>query len=335
MVEHGTKINCLFLLLLFPMSFLTVNGIRKQENGEWVLKGISFTQDKHQQVAIVGASGSGKSTLLKIVAGLMQTDEGEARFEDERVKGPLERLLPGQPGIAYLSQHYELRLNYRVEEVLEYANKMTEEEAAELYGICRIDHLLKRRTDQLSGGEKQRVAMARLLIGNPRLFLLDEPFSNLDYTHKQLLKTVIKEIGEKLDLTCLLVSHDPVDTLSWADEILVVKDGLIAQQGTPAAVYNHPVDEYTAGLFGPYNLVAPAVLGLAGEQQVFLRPEQLQIVKSSAINGKVTEVNFMGSAWEVSVQLAAASVLVRVTDAVPKVGEMVHLAIKPDTIWNI
>lgn len=317
------------------MSFLTVNGIRKQENGEWVLKGISFTQDKHQQIAIVGASGSGKSTLLKIVAGLMQTDEGEARFEDERVKGPLERLLPGQPGIAYLSQHYELRLNYRVEEVLEYANKMTEEEAAELYGICRINHLLKRRTDQLSGGEKQRVAMARLLIGNPRLFLLDEPFSNLDYTHKQILKTVIKEIGEKLDLTCLLVSHDPVDTLSWADEILVVKDGLIAQKGTPEEVYSHPVDEYTAGLFGPYNLVAPAVLGLKGNEAVFVRPENLQIVASSAIKGKVAEVNYMGSAWEINVQLPEATVLVRVTDAVPKVGETVHLAIKPDMIWNM
>lgn len=317
------------------MSFLTVTGIRKQENGEWVLKGIDFTQDKHQQIAIVGASGSGKSTLLKIVAGLMQTDEGEARFEGERVKGPLERLLPGQPGIAYLSQHYELRLNYRVEEVLEYANKMTEEEAAELYGICRINHLLKRRTDQLSGGEKQRVAMARLLIGNPRLFLLDEPFSNLDYTHKQILKTVIREIGEKLDLTCLLVSHDPVDTLSWADEILVVKDGLIAQKGTPFEVYNQPVDEYTAGLFGPYNLVAPAVLGLKGKQPVFVRPENLQIVDKSSIKGKVEEVNYMGSAYELSVKLADATLLVRVTDAVPKVGETVHLALKPDSIWNM
>lgn len=317
------------------MSFLTVTGIRTQVNGEWVLKGIDFVQEKHQQVAIVGASGSGKSTLLKIVAGLMQTEEGEVRFEDKRVKGPLERLLPGEPGIAYLSQHYELRLNYRVEEVLEYANKMTEEEADELYSICRISHLMKRRTDELSGGEKQRVAMARLLIGNPRLFLLDEPFSNLDYSHKQILKTVIREIGEKLDLTCLLVSHDPQDTLSWADEILVVKDGLIVQKGTPFEVYNHPVDEYTAGLFGPYNLVDPKVLEQTGDKRIFIRPENLQFGYKSGIKGLVEEVNYMGNAYEIGVKVPGGSLLIRTADliAIPRKGNTVYLGIKPDTIW--
>lgn len=317
------------------MSFLTVTGIRTQVNGEWVLKGIDFSQKKHQQMAIVGASGSGKSTLLKIIAGLMQTDEGEVRFEDQRVKGPFERLLPGEPGIAYLSQHYELRLNYRVEEVLEYANKMTEEEAAELYRICRISHLMKRKTDQLSGGEKQRVAMARLLIGNPRLFLLDEPFSNLDYTHKQILKTVIREIGEKLDLTCLLVSHDPQDTLSWANEILVVKDGLIVQKGTPVDLYNHPVDEYTAALFGPYNLVDAKVLELEGNEKVFIRPENLQFGYKYGIKGLVEDVHYMGNAYEVRVKVPGGSLLVRTIDSVPKKGSTVYLTIKPDSIWHL
>ena len=318
------------------MSFLTATGIRKQENGEWVLKGINFSQEKHQQIAIVGASGSGKSTLLKIVAGLMQTDEGEVRFEGTRVKGPHERLLPGEPGIAYLSQHYELRLNYRVEQVLEYANKMTDDEADELYSICRINHLMKRRTDQLSGGEKQRVAMARLLIGNPTLFLLDEPFSNLDYSHKEILKTVIMEIGEKLDLTCLLVSHDPQDTLSWADEILVVKDGLIVQKGTPIDVYNHPVDEYTAALFGPYNLVDAKVLELTGEEQAFIRPENLQFAYKSGIKGIVEAVDYMGSAYEVRVKVPGGSLLVRTpTDVLTKKGSTVYLTIKPDSIWRL
>ncbi|SFW83870.1 ABC transporter ATP-binding protein [Chitinophaga sancti] len=319
------------------MSFLTVTGIRTQVNGEWVLKGIDFSQQKHQQIAIVGASGSGKSTLLKVIGGLMQTDEGEVRFEGQRVKGPHERLLPGEPGIAYLSQHYELRLNYRVEQVLEYANKMTDDEADELYRICRIDHLMKRKTDQLSGGEKQRVAMARLLIGNPSLFLLDEPFSNLDYSHKQILKTVLSEIGEKLDLTCLLVSHDPQDTLSWADEILVVKDGWIVQKGTPVDVYNHPVDEYTAALFGPYNLVDAKVLELESEKKVFVRPENLYFGYKAGIKGLVEEVNYMGSAYEIRVKLPGGAVLVRAVDItpLPKKGNTVYIAIKPDSIWHL
>jgi iron(III) transport system ATP-binding protein len=168
------------------MSFLQVIGL----NGR-----ISFTQQKARKLAIAGETGSGKSTLLKMIAGLAQPAEGEIRFRGERVLGPQERLVPGQPGIAYLSQHFELWNNYRVEEILSYANDLSVEAAAALYAICRIDHLLARRTDQLSGGERQRIALARLLVRPPRLLLLDEPFSNLDHIHKSLLKTVIRDIG--------------------------------------------------------------------------------------------------------------------------------------------
>jgi len=183
---------------------------------------ISFTQEKGRKLAIAGETGSGKSTLLKMIAGLAAVGPGEVRFEGSRVLGPLERLVPGQPGIAYLSQHFELWNNYRVEEVLSYANDLSVEESVELYGICHIDHLLARRTDQLSGGERQRIALARLLVKPPRLLLLDEPFSNLDMIHKDILKSVIRDITQRLDITCLLVSHDPLDVLSWADEVLVV-----------------------------------------------------------------------------------------------------------------
>ena len=117
-----------------------------------------------------------------------------------------------------------------MEELLEYANKLPATEAASLYKLCRIDHLLKRKNDQLSGGEKQRIALARLLVGSPKLLLLDEPFSNLDLIHKNILKSVIEDIGERMKLTCMLTSHDPMDTLSWADEIIVRKDGQIIQQ---------------------------------------------------------------------------------------------------------
>src|SRR5580704_11857710 len=155
---------------------------------------ISFSQQRGQKLAVAGATGSGKSTLLKMIAGLVQPDAGRILLEGVRVKGPLETLEAGHPGIAYLSQHFELWNNYRVWEILSYANDLEEEESGELYTICRIDHLLQRRTDQLSGGERQRIALARLLVRPPRLLLLDEPFSNLDRVHKETLQAVVRDI---------------------------------------------------------------------------------------------------------------------------------------------
>jgi ABC-type sugar transport system ATPase subunit len=293
------------------MDFLQVIGL----NGR-----ISFTQQKAQKLAIAGETGSGKSTLLKMIAGLAQPAEGEIRFGGERVLGPQERLVPGQPGIAYLSQHFELWNNYRVEEILSYANDLSVGESAALYAICRIDHLLARRTDQLSGGERQRIALARLLVRPPRLLLLDEPFSNLDHIHKSLLKTVIRDIGEKLDITCILVSHDPLDTLGWADEILVLKNADIVQQGEPELVYRQPVNEYVAGLFGRYNLIGG----------VFVRPEDLRIVKAGkeTLCGTVESIIFQGSYYEVEVRLSGDSVVaLRTRRNDLGVGELICLSL--------
>ena len=224
---------------------------------------IDFVQRKGSHLAVAGETGSGKSTLLKIIAGLTTPAAGTVFFQGVRVPGPLERLIPGEPGIAYLSQYFELWHHYKVEEVLAYSNDLSQEEADGLYRLCHIDHLLMRRTDQLSGGERQRIALARLLVHPPRLLLLDEPFSNLDMIHKRLLKKVIRDITERYDITCILVSHDPYDTLSWADELLILREGRIHQQGSPREVYSRPVDEYAAGLLGEYSLAN-------GE---FLRPE--------------------------------------------------------------
>jgi len=228
------------------------------------LENIKFTLQKNQRLAIAGETGSGKSTLLKIIAGLAAPKpaaantplarQGAVFLEGEKVLPPQERLIPGQPGIAYLSQHFELWHNYRVAEVLDYNNDLESADAATLYHLCHIDHLLGRRTDQLSGGERQRIALARLLVRPPRLLLLDEPFSNLDMIHKRTLKTVLKNIAAKFNITTILVSHDPYDTLTWADKIIVLKDSRIAQQGPPREVYEKPINEYVAGILGDYTL---------------------------------------------------------------------------------
>jgi len=277
---------------------------------------ISFTQEKGRKLAIAGETGSGKSTLLKMIAGLVEVGSGEVLFEGSRVLGPLERLVPGQPGIAYLSQHFELWHNYRVEEVLSYSNDLSVEESAELYGICHIDHLLARRTDQLSGGERQRIALARLLVKPPRLLLLDEPFSNLDMMHKDVLKRVIRNIGDKLGITCILVSHDPLDLMAWADEIIVLRDAGIVQRGAPEAVYRGPVDAYVAGLFGKYNLIG----------KTFVRPEDINIV-NEGLKGKVENVIFQGSYYDIEVQLKNSRLIVRTTRSGISVGDIIYIAL--------
>lgn len=318
------------------MTLLTVSGISIKKGPDDILKEISFNQQKLQKIAIAGETGSGKSSLLKIIAGLMQPDAGTVFLEAERVLGPEEKLVPGHKSIAYLSQQYELRNSYRVEEVLAYANMLPEDEARTLYEICRISHLLKRKTDQLSGGEKQRVAIARLLISSPQLLLLDEPYSNLDMIHKKILKSVIREIGERLQITCLMVSHSPLDTLSWADEIIIMRDGNILQMGAPMDIYRQPVNEYAAGLFGNYNLIDPGVVGLPGNlpKKLFTRAEDFKIV-DDGIRGEVLDLLFLGAYYELAVLISGVVVTIRVTEVEVAVGDVVFVALKSGEKWFI
>jgi len=284
-------------------NLLSVVNVGKKGTDGNVLEGINLEVRRYQNVVVAGETGSGKSTLLKVIAGLVQPDEGEVYFEGEKVIGADEQLVPGHPSIAYLSQHFDLQKFLRVEQVLEYANHLSEKEAASIFSVCRIDHLLHRKTDQLSGGEKQRIAIARLLITKPILLLLDEPYSNLDTVLKGILKSVIHDIGKKLRITCLLVSHDPDDTLPWANEIIVLKDGKVVQQGSAEVIYQQPINEYVAGLFGNYNVITPSLARLLGKpglkQENLVRSEDIKVVKKHDVHKwKVDEIYFYGNRFE-------------------------------------
>ena len=327
------------------MSLLEVSGISVEEDGNPVLKGISFTQSQFCNIAIAGETGSGKSTLLQVIAGLVQPKTGDVLFEGEKVLGPHDVLVPGHPGIAYLSQQYDLPQFLRVEQILKYANTLPDEDAEELYEICRISHLLKRRTNQLSGGEKQRIALARLLTSSPSLLLLDEPYSNLDMVHKQTLKAVIRDISDSLEITCILISHDPADTLSWADEILVMRNGQLLQQGSPGQVYAQPVNEYTAGLFGKYNLVPPSLVhaawGLANSKvagkQYLVRPEYLRLKNDpkGGVPVEIENVLFYGSHFEYEVILENTPLTVRAQEQTFSKGDTVFLELLPESLWLV
>jgi ABC-type Fe3+/spermidine/putrescine transport system ATPase subunit len=298
------------------MALLEVKNISKQQQNRVIVDNISFQQHSLQKIAIAGESGSGKTTLLKIITGHAQPTSGTILFNGERVIGPEEKLLPGHRQMGYLSQHYELLNNYRVEELIWFENRLTEQEAKELFEICRIQHLLQRRTDQISGGEKQRIALCILLVKQPEFLALDEPFSNLDSIHTDILKNVLDELTLRLKITCILTSHDPHDILSWANEIIVMKDGKMMQKGTPQEIYNQPINEYVAGLFGKYNLLKPSVAALFGidakGNYVMTRPENFRIYKTgSGVKGIVQKVSFWGSFYETEVLVDDTKIIVR------------------------
>jgi ABC-type Fe3+/spermidine/putrescine transport system ATPase subunit len=324
------------------MDLLRVTDISLVEREATVVAPISFGQRAHHKLALAGESGAGKSTLLQIIAGLVQPTTGEIRIEGERVRGPHVALVPGHPGVAYLSQKSDLPHSLRVEQVLRYANKRPAAEAQALYELCRIDHLLARRTDQLSGGEQQRVALARLLLGSPRLLLLDEPYSNLDRVHKRQLQAIIEEVGTRLGITCLLVSHDATDVLPWADEILVLRRGQLVQRDTPERIYYQPADEYTAALFGDYNLVrgadrqalGPPAASYPAEATLLVRPEQLVLEADGAgLAGTVRAVRFLGSYYELEIQLPENVVRARASAAAFAPGDAVWVSVAAAGSW--
>ena len=324
------------------MSFLEVKGISYKNVQGVVLQDIHFSQQKGQKIAIGGQTGSGKSTLLKAIGGLIQPTSGEVVFKYNRVPGAFEKLIPGHPLIGYLSQHFELRPNYRVHEFMDIARKIPEEEAQRIYTLCRIKHLLQRKTDQLSGGERQRIALARVLITGPELLLLDEPYSNLDLIQKTSLKEVVDDIGKALDLSFILVSHDPGDLLAWADHVLLLHEGRLFQEGAPFTVYRQPANEIAAGLLGPYALLngpglAAIDKNLEGKEQsgqLLVRPETFTISKEyGVLAGTVVSVHFMGSYFDVQVQADNTILPLRVVHQPPNRGDAVFLSPAPGDHW--
>lgn len=308
------------------MTLLSVEHISKKHGNDFVVNDVSFTQAFGKNIAIAGETGSGKTTLMRIIAGLGQADSGKIFFEGKQIKGIEQKLMPGHKGVAYLSQHFELPNHYKVSEVLSYANNLTDEESKQLYKVCSIDHLLHRWTKTLSGGEKQRVALARLLTETPKLLLMDEPYSNLDLMHKQQLKNVIKDVHEELNVTCMLISHDAEDMLPWADEIIVIKNGSILQKGTPKQVYSQPETEYTAGLFGRYSLLTPTLaerLELPSSKK-FIRPEELTLT-NKGIEAIVCNIFYLGSHYELEVIIDNHPLLVKAMYSSVSKGDIVHI----------
>lgn len=321
------------------MVVLEVTALEKALNGLPVVQNISFSQSAGEKLAIAGETGSGKTSLMKMIAGTLQPDNGRIEFEGKQLRGPDWQLIPGHARVAYLSQHFELRNNYFVHEILSYASELTEATAANLYRLCRIEGLMQRKTDQLSGGEKQRIALARLLSTRPRLLLLDEPFSNLDPIHRDQIRLVVDDILKATGITCIMVSHDAPAVLPWADTIMVMRQGRVVQKASPEHIYHQPADTYCAGLFGRYTLhsaaFAKTLLDLdppASGMQWMLRPESFRIDPAKGSAATVKSVSFMGNGYLVTAALMDEIIYINSADQKFQTGDTIYVSPQPQQV---
>ncbi len=235
------------------MAELELRAIAKTFGPVSVLKDISLQVADGEFTILLGPSGCGKSTLLRIIAGLEHQTGGEVRIDGAAV----DRLSPGDRDIAMVFQHYALYPHMTVRENLAFGLKMRKEspqvigerieEAAHLLGI---EALLDRKPKELSGGQRQRVAMGRAIVRKPKLFLFDEPLSNLDARLRASMRVELKKLHRRLKATMIYVTHDQVEAMTLGDKIVIMDRGHIRQVDAPALVYSRPADPFVAGFIG-------------------------------------------------------------------------------------
>jgi multiple sugar transport system ATP-binding protein len=236
-----------------PMPFLEIVGLKKRFGSVDILKGIDLEMEKGGFLVLVGPSGCGKSTLLNTIAGLETITEGEIRLEGRAIND----LHPSRRDIAMVFQSYALYPHMTVAGNISFGMEMRgvpkeEREKAidQVSKTLQIGHLLQRRPSQLSGGQRQRVAMGRALVRNPKLFLFDEPLSNLDAKLRVDMRIEIKRLHATTGTTIVYVTHDQIEAMTLATKIAVMKDGEVQQFGTPAEIYNKPANLFVADFMG-------------------------------------------------------------------------------------
>ena len=235
------------------MAAITMRDVHKAFGNVHVIKGIDLDIRNKDFIVFVGPSGCGKSTLLRLVAGLEDITSGKMMFDGEEVN----ELAPAERGIAMVFQSYALYPHMSVYENMAFGLKLAkvdasgvEERVKKAAGILQIEHLLDRKPKQLSGGQRQRVAIGRAIVRDPRVFLFDEPLSNLDAALRVQMRIEIAKLHNALDATMIYVTHDQVEAMTLADKIVVLNGGNVEQYGSPLELYHHPQNLFVAGFIG-------------------------------------------------------------------------------------
>jgi multiple sugar transport system ATP-binding protein len=260
------------------MAAITMQDVRKSFGSAHVIKGVSLAIQNKEFVVFVGPSGCGKSTLLRLVAGLEDLSAGRMMFDGAEVND----LPPAERGIAMVFQSYALYPHMSVYENMAFGLKLAkvgqegvDQRVRNAARILQIEHLLERKPKALSGGQRQRVAIGRAIVRDPKVFLFDEPLSNLDAALRVQMRIEIAKLHHELDATMIYVTHDQVEAMTLADRIVVLNAGIVEQFGSPLDLYHHPDNLFVAGFIG-----SPKMNFLPGE---------VETVSGNAVNLRLAD----------------------------------------------
>ncbi|MDR1167815.1 MAG: sn-glycerol-3-phosphate ABC transporter ATP-binding protein UgpC [Heliobacteriaceae bacterium] len=282
------------------MSSVVLKGVSKAYDKKKVIDNIDLAIKDKEFLVLVGPSGCGKSTILRMIAGLEDITEGEIYIGDKKVND----IQPKDRDIAFVFQSYALYPHMTVRENIAFGLKMRkfdketiEKKVAEAAQILGLDEYLDRKPKQLSGGQRQRVALGRAIVRNPKVFLMDEPLSNLDAKLRVQMRSEIKKLHQKLETTFIYVTHDQTEALTMGDRVVVLDKGVIQQAAPPEEIYNNPSNTFVAGFVGSpqMNFIDAKRLRCKNAAIAGVRPEKMVCGGAIKLTVEVDMVELLGS----------------------------------------
>lgn len=266
-----------------------------------VIKNIGFTASKGDYIAVIGESGSGKSTLLEIIYGLLHIEKGTVYWNEEKLLGPNFRLIPGEDFLQYLPQDFDLMPYTTVEEnigkYISSQDKNKSKRIKELLKVVDMTEFSQTKVKNLSGGQKQRVAIAKVMAKEPEILLLDEPFSHIDNFRKNKLRRDLFKYLKSKNILCIVATHDTTDALSFADKILVIRNGKLIANNTPEKLYANPKSAYIASFFDEINKIPLSEIDSdeSSKKSVLLYPNQIKLTEKEGLKATVINSYYKGN----------------------------------------
>ncbi|WP_258911372.1 ABC transporter ATP-binding protein [Pseudomonas putida] len=328
------------------MSFVSVQKLQKSYAGSPVFENIDCHIERGEFVTLLGPSGCGKSTLLRCIAGLTPVDSGQILLDGHDIVP----LSPQKRGIGMVFQSYALFPNMTVEQNVAFGLRMQKVKAdesharvREVLALVELGNFAGRYPHQLSGGQCQRVALARSLVTRPRLLLLDEPLSALDARIRKHLREQIRAIQRELGLTTIFVTHDQEEALTMSDRIFLMNQGRIVQSGDAETLYTAPVDLFAAGFIGNYNLLdadsASRLLQRPVASRLAIRPESITLGVNGELDAEVRSHSLLGNVIRYRVNVREVELVVDVLNRSPADlhadGKRVSLSIDPTALREV